>query len=383
MNWELLEKCNFDKKIIAEEMKVKDEKEIQALIDECILNEIKKITKFKPFEECLKGLDFSKVKKASNLTNKRIESQPEFYFKLLNASNEEKINELCDNSFYSFTPSLAFDFVSLYVGFIGKPENFGMLSYNLEKKYEVYLEHREAMKKDLLEEKNNLQQLAKARKVVLDFIDSNFKSVKSYLIDYNSKGKKYVNYEEVNIEDFQKYVDLVKEYDEYVSLMYEVRINQISEKSYPIINLIIDDIVNKIKNGVLENGKVRNFDPLDYFSETRFDCRFVLRNLKERNIDGFWKCKKFFERYGYNQKIDKISNNILNERMIVNVELDRNNKPIPGTGIEITKEIKYGVIDYLEKNNIPLYDIVYYAALKRYINNMLNIDSDKNYIKNV
>ena len=57
--------------------------------------------------------------------------------------------------------------------------------------------------------------------------------------------------------------------------------------------------------------------------------------------------------------------------MIIDVEFDKNNKPIIGTGRLIKTEEKQAVINYLKENNIPLYYDCYNIALKRYIHGNL------------
>jgi hypothetical protein len=67
----------------------------------------------------------------------------------------------------------------------------------------------------------------------------------------------------------------------------------------------------------------------------------------------------------------------MEEKRVVGIQFDKFGKIIEGTGKEITIEEKEKIIKYLEKNNIPFNRMTYNAALKRYIDEFINLDNEK------
>ena len=59
---------------------------------------------------------------------------------------------------------------------------------------------------------------------------------------------------------------------------------------------------------------------------------------------------------------------ILSETNIVGIEFDSANKPILGSGYEITQEEKLEIIEKLKEQNLPLYYQVYILSLNRKFN---------------
>ena len=136
----------------------------------------------------------------------------------------------------------------------------------------------------------------------------------------------------------------------------------------------IENLVEMIKKGItLTNGNHRKFDLLDYYqvtniplvelpkiakdkvskSDFRFLLYFINQNKNDYNIDGSFLKKIYDEKY------------------VVDVELDENNRPIFGTGREITKGEKQDIVMYLSRNRIPLTKRTYSIAMRRYIDGEL------------
>ena len=380
MNWNVLEKNNFDRALIAKEMNLDiNSIKLQNKIDECILEEIKKITNYKKIDECLRGLDFTKVNKARHLTNKRIESLFEFYYKIIKVRKKEELIELCKNSFYPFNIANLHDFTVKYTECFNKKDMFDEIYDNLMKKLEFYKEYRKPLSieeaneaRRITKEEGDLSYLNTAREVVLDFIESEYSSIKEFLYYYNkNRLRRNIHVYEITEQNFKKYLSVLKKYDNTIYMMYETKVNQISERNYVILCKIASKIVEKIKNGVIENGETREFDLLDYYFETKLSPETILKILQYNHSPDEKIFRQFANKYKYKRRIDHMVG-LMDENHTLEIEFDSEGNLISESGIKITNEEKKKVIEYLKENHIPLYDRVYYIALKRYVNNLLN-----------
>ena len=162
--------------------------------------------------------------------------------------------------------------------------------------------------------------------------------------------------------------DLVKKSEEMKKKNKQVTEHKIDRE------IKIENLVEMIKKGItLTNGNHRKFDLLDYYqvtniplvelpkiakdkvskSDFRFLLYFINQNKNDYNIDGSFLKKIYDEKY------------------VVDVELDENNRPIFGTGREITKGEKQDIVMYLSRNRIPLTKRTYSIAMRRYIDGEL------------
>ncbi len=57
-------------------------------------------------------------------------------------------------------------------------------------------------------------------------------------------------------------------------------------------------------------------------------------------------------------------------------QFDENGKRIVDPRTNITRDEKILILNYLKKNNIPLYDTLYFIALKRYLNGNLILEEN-------
>ena len=58
-------------------------------------------------------------------------------------------------------------------------------------------------------------------------------------------------------------------------------------------------------------------------------------------------------------------NTLLDERMILNAKLDKNDQYIENSGTEVTREEKLDIIETLKEKNIPVTQKIYYLAIKK------------------
>jgi len=181
-------------------------------------------------------------------------------------------------------------------------------------------------------------------------------------------------------------------------LSFGVQKNIASKLGFPVIDNFefneIDKTINKIvktiKEGInLPNGKHRDFDLLDYYKIINIPLN-KLETILEKNIhkqenylENDLLLMQFISQNNCDCLNEKSIEKIYSDKHIVGVQFDKKNRPIPGTGREITKEEKQNIIFYLNENKIPLNIKTYSIAMRRYLNgelliNQNNLENDIN-----
>ena len=308
--------------------------------------------------------DYNKLLEAIRpLTNKRLESITIFLQKLLEAKTKEDIIEVIENSIQNPKNQRIYDFALKY-----HKNEFEKVEKDIKSKISIYSEYKKEKRKQELKQKNeNENSFEEAINIVKLFINSEFENIEDFCNEYN-----------ININKFKIYVDTIKEQDSNLFDLYVKKTTLIKQKNYAIIISISKNIMDNIKNGVLENGEIRPFDLLDYYRTTTYDRTTILKVLKDVDPLDAKIYISFLRKYSNSILLDERKiKEILNSKQIIGIEFDKDGKPILGSGYEVLKEEKEYVINYLKDNNIPLYDDVYNIALKRYLNGNLVLDSKK------
>ena len=215
-------------------------------------------------------------------------------------------------------------------------------------------------------------------------INTNLDNFYSYYLDKYNKNlnenldKKYQRFAEmfltldnVSIKDFcldhHIRVDYLKKYLSKLKVCYN---------SAVIDNELAKKIVDMILNGVSEeDGSKHTFDSLDYYKLTHEPMRelipFVRKN-KDISIEDRNSIIKFINS-NKNELLSKSDiRSILKSSTIINVKLDSNGRKISGRVIDEGE--KLGILDYLNKENIPITLTTYRDAFNRYKNDKLPID---------
>lgn len=211
-------------------------------------------------------------------------------------------------------------------------------------------------KEKLIIEKYEKEKLNLCNKLVQNYINSNFNSIKLFC------EKNQISYE-----NFKRCVNIVKKYNRKLyDLLIKTIDNQNTKK-----NVIITNILNEIKDGIvngieLDDETKRPFDIIDYYMITNipFDklSNFFTKDSYKNNLSKreFVLVRRF---------ISKCNNSaILKEREILK---EKYTLLVNGIEYQVTENDKMEVIDYMNKNNIPLYMIFYRTVLKRYLSNNL------------
>jgi hypothetical protein len=198
-----------------------------------------------------------------------------------------------------------------------------------------------------------------------NFIDGHTFITKNRFNFFVSLVKKY------DIDLYCKYLnkvdELVKQTNEDLYKKYEKKINSLKETRFAVLKRKISKVIEGIKNGVkLEDGSIRPFDVLDYFSYTNLPIETVADTFKGHlSKQDIAILRRFIKKINLTPLSGEES--ILKEK---------NTFIKDGVPYVATDNDKLAVINYLKENG-ALYNTTYYIALRRYIASILVIEENK------
>ena len=208
-----------------------------------------------------------------------------------------------------------------------------------------------AEQEKIVTEKYEKQRLDLCNKLVTEYINSEFTSMKMFC----KKGG-------ISYDRFKADTLIVKKYNPELYKKFAAIVKKQQAQRYLIITNMLNDIAYKLINGVqVDSENKRAFDIIDYYLITNISFEQLLTFAK-KILDGeeLRLVRKFIKKYHFGSAI--IKKDILEERNVIILN---------GSQYEVTNEDKNYVFSYLEKNNIPLLASTYATALKRYLNNDL------------
>ena len=288
---------------------------------------------------------------------------------IIKCDNVSKIYDIIKESGYAFS-SLEHNFV-LYGDFftIKEKEKY----YKNMKEYVSY--HKKHIRE--LQEQKKIERLEKRLDELCELLD-----------DYISQGeevslKSYLSEKDISITLFYKYLDIIKKHDLKKYNQYK-KFEEIKQKNKSK-NLVkaAKEVGNHLEEGYEENGEHRDFDIIDYFLITKYKLYEIYtsgsRVLSKNQLTLLKKFKINNETADEVNRADKVA--IRDEKRIVGVQFDKNNKPIPNTGRIITEEEKENLIKYLTENKIPINRFTYRALMKRYLKGYIIFEEEKKLTK--
>ena len=239
-------------------------------------------------------------------------------------------------------------------------------------KCKICKEYKKDLKKKTTKEKRNNSSLEsdllKATSVINDYMNT-----------YNLSFEEFLNIHNINKNDFTEYIRIIKLYDMFTY-------NNYLSKKEELESIYEDNLRDKTKlvidgllNGYEENGVIRKFDIIDYFSITSLPLsKFSSVSINKYIRDNQYIVRKFCNRNRYIEKSNTYEEHTINQIMEnekrIGAEVDKFGRVIENSGRIITDEEKRNIINYLKKKNIVVNMVTFNAAFKRYIKGFLNFE---------
>ena len=218
---------------------------------------------------------------------------------------------------------------------------------------------------DTLKDILDIYRFEDAKKLIVDYLDNNGNNS----IDF------YCKTVGITKNEFNKDVEMIKEYSPELYERYFNKAQSVSANRYMALLASIKKLVNYIKNGIEEDGVIREFDVLDYYKATKFSFddlikfisdnnnRLDLSNDDIRTIRIFIAKNKKFKAY-----TDRKKEVFVNSTIIMKVKTsDREELK------EFTKDELQAVIDYLETHKLPVNDKTTNLVCRKYASGKLDI----------
>lgn len=141
---------------------------------------------------------------------------------------------------------------------------------------------------------------------------------------------------------------------------------------------IVKQIIEYLKNGVEENGEIREFDIFDYYQITKLTPRSLYLTVVENEDDFTDEDRKLF----YSFVVRSLNDTKLQIKELMSMKHIVVVDDIPR---EITDEEKMGIINYLKDNKLPRTSNMYAIVLKKYLEGDIvfekNIDMNKVHVR--
>lgn len=291
---------------------------------------------------------------------RKILSDPKFIVDICSGTNERFISFVCYvKAVNGVTPNILNKSLSKFKN----DENVKNFINKYNKHYSKY------------ENKKNNQKCMEhfeyAYGMIKNYLDGEYKDLHDYCDKIGT-----------TVSTFQKYVGLMKKsnnsiYNEYVEFD---NVKKQAELEYK--HNCIDALLSGIRNGVNENGVIREFDLLDYYSYTNIPFKELKKvACKYLNSCDLLTLSLFVSKYGNDKIIDNNSiNSIFDTKDILFCEFDNNGNMI-NPGYEVTTDDKKQILTLLNEKNIPLTVKTYSLMRDRYIQNEILEKHNKNTIK--
>lgn len=259
----------------------------------------------------------------------------------------------------------------------------GVSSNNLEKSLSSYVGNENVKKfidsydkfyskyKNNKKEKEKRERLSYIHSVIRGFIDGKYNDLEEYC---NENG--------VIVATFRNYLTEMRKNNDPIFDEYDKYRKSVEDSKSEFYHNCIDQAVYNIRNGVNEDGTVRPYDLLDYYSDFDISLNDLFRYAhKYLNSTDHLQLSLFYSKYK-NESV--LTNSSIKDLFSINMVLFRefdDDGEIINPGYEVTIYDKERVISELKEREIPLTNITFSLMLERCIkNNDLNIQK-KNTIK--
>ena len=211
-------------------------------------------------------------------------------------------------------------------------------------------------KKDIKKQEIDEEKLKRAHRIIM-----------SYAINDTATKEDICQEANITSQEFEEYVNLIKENE---SMTYTILLHKIEKERAKQIETLKQNIPDIIKT---LREKPQDFTILDYYSLTtipveEFDliCKKMIDQKELSSANYILLNSKFIAK---NKDMKPCTehelNTLLDERMILNAKLDKNDQYIENSGTEVTREEKLDIIETLKEKNIPITQKIYKKKKKK------------------
>ena len=280
-------------------------------------------------------------------------------------NNRERLNQLITS---------IYDFLAVYYPNLTKEEQ-EQEKAKLKSKVRIYLdkvisERKEEREKLYKEEKKKLYESKKEEALTV---------IKS-IIRSKTTRKRFLEENDISINDFELYKKIVKEYNPELYRLYIKRNKLLQHAAFTNYENVVKHLLYDLLAGIkVDKDTSRAFDILDYYLTYNAPLEELSRALEYKEntfVKEEYLILRRFISTGLNSKPLDL-NLVYNGTQEINCRKDDNGYPIPGTGRIIQNEEKTQIIDFLNSNNIPVTTTTYRIALNRYVDNEKFIKENK------
>ncbi len=218
---------------------------------------------------------------------------------------------------------------------------------------------------DTLKDILDIYRFEDAKKLIVDYLDNNGNNS----IDF------YCKTVGITKNEFNKDVEMIKEYSPELYERYFNKAQSVSANRYMALLASIKKLVNYIKNGIEEDGVIREFDVLDYYKATKFSFDDLIKFISDNNNrlelsnDDIKTIRIFIAK---NRKFTAYTNRkkevFVNSTIIMKVKIGDKEELK-----EFTKDELQAVIDYLETHKLPVNDKTTNLVCRKYASGKLDI----------
>ena len=218
---------------------------------------------------------------------------------------------------------------------------------------------------DTLKDILDIYRFEDAKKLIVDYLDNNGNNS----IDF------YCKTVGITKNEFNKDVEMIKEYSPELYERYFNKAQSVSANRYMALLASIKKLVNYIKNGIEEDGVIREFDVLDYYKATKFSFDDLIKFISDNNNrlelsnDDIRTIRIFIAK---NKKLkaytDRKKEVFVNSTIIMKVKIGDSEELK-----EFTKDELQAVIDYLETHKLPVNDKTTNLVCRKYASGKLDI----------
>lgn len=236
---------------------------------------------------------------------------------------------------------------------------------NIQAKLQLFIDHYKYEKMmSFLEKdrKKKIDMLETARLLISWYLECDYSSVQSFCDDVKMDTKA-----------FMKYVQALKDAEDVLYDQYHEYSSRKNDRCYAMLVKICKNIVHLIEIGILENGKQRRFDLIDYYQHTSIDFHHFKSLIKGNVSKKEYVCfNQFVNRYVNDKFLH--DRDIFDIKVMIGAQFDANKRMIVDTGREVTDEEKKAILNFIKVKGVPLTQCTYEAAFQRWKNGFINID---------